>query len=170
VVNDLEALWRTRRTAMVATVAAFCGRRDLAVEAVDEAFARAVARRDQVEAMDSPAGWILTVAFNEVRRSLGRSERRRRAEEAAPGVGWIEPGDPRIELWTAVRDLPERQRMAVALRYLADLSEPQIAEVMDVAVGTVSASLTAARRSLASRLAIDDEDVDEGVDEEGDRR
>ena len=143
---------------MVATVAAFCGQRDRAIDAVDEAFARAVSQRSRVEAMSSPEGWILTVAFNEVKRGITRSARRRRAEETAPAASWIEPHDPRFDLWTAVGDLPDKQRQAVALRYLADLSEPQIAEVMGVAVGTVSASLAAARRSLAARLAIDDEE------------
>ena len=158
VIPDVEVIWRTRRTSMVAAVAAYCGQRDLAVDAVDEAFARALTRRARVEAMASPEGWILTVAFNTARRSAKRSGRRRAAErvDQERAGGWIEPHDPRFELWAAVRELPERQRMAIALRYLADLTEPQIAELMGVAVGTVGASLTAARRTLAGRLALSD--------------
>lgn len=56
------------------------------------------------------------------------------------------------ELWAAVRALPGRQRRAVGLRYLADLTEPRIAEVMDIAPGTVAATLHAARKTLAERL------------------
>jgi RNA polymerase sigma-70 factor (ECF subfamily) len=169
VVADVEEIWRSRRSSMVAAVAACCGSRDLAVDAVDEAFARALAKRSTVESMASPGGWILTVAINAARRGAKRSNRRRtleRVDHASQASGWIEPTDPRFELWSAVRDLPDRQRMAVALRYLADLTEPQIAEVMGIAVGTVGSSLTAARRTLAARLAVSDDD---GSGEEGGR-
>lgn len=47
-----------------------------------------------------------------------------------------------------VRRLPERQRVAVFLRYWADLDYRAIAEVLEVEVGTVSATLNAAHQSL----------------------
>jgi RNA polymerase sigma factor (sigma-70 family) len=152
--KDLERLWHERRTALIGTIAAISGDRDAAIDAVDEAFARAFQRRTRVEAMASPTGWILTVARNELRRGKRRGARRRRAEtSSADGrAAWIEPADPRIELWAAVQSLPERERTAIALRYLADLTEPQIARTMGVAVGTVGASLTSARQKLARRL------------------
>ena len=56
------------------------------------------------------------------------------------------------DLWDAVRALPVRQRTAVALRYVCDLPQDEIASIMHVAVGTVSATLTAARRRLAAEL------------------
>jgi RNA polymerase sigma-70 factor (ECF subfamily) len=43
--------------------------------------------------------------------------------------------------------LPERQRLAVFLRYYANLSYEQIAEALGVQVGTVAASLNAAHTS-----------------------
>ena len=152
--GDLERLWHERRTAMVATVAAISGDRDAAIDAVDEAFTRAFQRRERVEAMASPTGWIMTVALNELRRGKRRGARRRLAEESTIDgrYSWIEPADPRVDLWAAVQALPERERTAVALRYLGDLTEPQIAETMGIAVGTVGASLTSARQKLAQRL------------------
>jgi RNA polymerase sigma-70 factor (ECF subfamily) len=174
-VGDLEGVWRTRRTALVATVAAICGVRDAATDAVDEAFARAFARRESVEAMASPAGWLLTVALNVVRRGKARGRRRALAEAgslAAQGRQWIDPADPRFDLWAAVGALPERERAAVALRYLGDLTEPQIGQVMGIAVGTVGASLTSARRKLAAQLLVDDTDPDTepGTVDEGEVR
>lgn len=135
---------------MIATVAAVSGDADAACEAVDEAFARAWSRRARVEAMESPAGWVLTVAFNELRRAKSGRARRRKLEHRAATVEWIAPTDARHELWAAVGELPAQERTAVALRYLADLTEPQIAEVMGVATGTVSATLHSARRRLAT--------------------
>jgi RNA polymerase sigma factor (sigma-70 family) len=47
-----------------------------------------------------------------------------------------------------VQTLPERQRLAVFLRYWADLDYRAIAEVLEVELGTVSATLSAAHQSL----------------------
>jgi DNA-directed RNA polymerase specialized sigma24 family protein len=54
------------------------------------------------------------------------------------------PAEP--ALWAAVRRLPERQRMAVALRYVVDLDHAQIAE----ALGTTQA---ASRRLVSDALS-----------------
>ena len=51
-----------------------------------------------------------------------------------------------IRTWSAA--LPERQRLIVYLRYYADLDYRQIASVLDIAVGTVSATLSAAHQIL----------------------
>ena len=64
--------------------------------------------------------------------------------------------DLRPEVWAAVRRLPRRQREAIALRYVLDLSELQVAAAMGVAEGTASATLAAARRALAAALEDDD--------------
>ena len=107
-------------------------------------------RWDRVAAKDSPAAWTYRVAVNLLRRRLRRAavEQRlwsRAVEPARPAA--VEP-----ELWAAVRALPARQRTAIALRYVCDLPQAEIAVVMDVAAGTVSATLTAARRRLAAVL------------------
>jgi RNA polymerase sigma factor (sigma-70 family) len=51
-----------------------------------------------------------------------------------------------------VAALPERQRDAIFLRYYADLEYRQIALVLGVEVGTVSATLAAAHQALRERL------------------
>ena len=55
-------------------------------------------------------------------------------------------------LGAAVRALPERERLAVALRYVADLPAEQVAEVMGIATGTVWSTLDHARRHLRESL------------------
>src|SRR5207237_6401737 len=52
----------------------------------------------------------------------------------------------------AVQRLPARQRDALYLRYYLDLDYHAIADVLDVEVGTVSATLHAARNSLRDAL------------------
>jgi len=61
-------------------------------------------------------------------------------------------------VWRAVRALPDRQRTAIVLRYVADLPEVDIAEAMHVSRGTVASNLSDARRSLARYLGDHDAD------------
>lgn len=57
-------------------------------------------------------------------------------------------------VWAAVRELPERQRACVVLRYFEDLPEAQIAEALQCSVGTVKSQLSKARAKLESALEI----------------
>ena len=56
------------------------------------------------------------------------------------------------ELRAAVAALPERQRLAVFLRHYADLDYASIAEALEIAPGTVGATLSAAYSTLRTRL------------------
>jgi RNA polymerase sigma factor (sigma-70 family) len=130
--------------------------RDLAADAADEAFVRAYASWDRVSRMSSPDGWVFKVALNLARRQWRRDRRRRQAERnsvtlttsPAPPRGYDGGPGSRVELAERVKDLPERQRMAVILRHVADLREDDIAEAMGIRRGTVASLLTTAHRSL----------------------
>jgi RNA polymerase sigma factor (sigma-70 family) len=126
---------------------------DLAGDVASEAFARAYARWDRVAQMASPTGWTYRVGVNVLRRHW----RRQRAERLVRALGapsteafTADTVDP--DLWRAVTGLPRRQREAIALRYVADLTEAEIATVMNITEGAVSATLTRARRHLAECL------------------
>jgi RNA polymerase sigma factor (sigma-70 family) len=51
-----------------------------------------------------------------------------------------------VRAWVSA--LPERQRLAVFLRYFADLDYRGIATALGIEVGTVSATLSAAHTAL----------------------
>jgi RNA polymerase sigma-70 factor (sigma-E family) len=95
--------------------------------------------------------------------NLCRSRIRRAVlERRAPGVEGRLPSDvdqivERDEIMTAVRDLPERQRACVVLRYYEDLSDQHIAEILDCSTGTVKSQLHKARVHLARSLGGQDE-------------
>jgi RNA polymerase sigma-70 factor (ECF subfamily) len=102
--------------------------------------------------MDSPTGWTYRVAFNIARRRARRAALEQRLLRRMVPTGSGLPLDQSTELWDAVRALPPRARTAIALRYAAGLSEAEVATAMHVAVGTASATLSAARRTLAIAL------------------
>ena len=131
------------------------GHMHAAADATDEAFARALERWPRVQSMPSPGGWTYRVALNLLRRRL----RRERIEARLLGHMKAEPlPAPAGEAWDIVKTLPQRQRVAVVLRFLAGLTEEEIADAMGVRRSTVSNALAAARRNLVSLL--DDADAD----------
>lgn len=152
VAEEFADWYRAEHAGVVRALTAVVGEVEEAREATDEAFARALERWPQVCVMQSPTGWVYRVGLNVARRRARRAgfQRRLRGGRTPTSVG-LEPVD--AELWGAVRGLPARQRTAVALRYIADLPEAVIAEIMGVAAGTVSATLHAARKRLAVDLA-----------------
>jgi RNA polymerase sigma-70 factor (ECF subfamily) len=117
-----------------------------------EAFARALASWNRVATMESPTGWTYRVALNVVHRRARRAALEQRALRRIPPPAEGLPPERAIELWDAVSALPPRARTAIALRYAAGLSEAEVAEAMHVKVGTVSATLSNARRALAVSL------------------
>ena len=63
----------------------------------------------------------------------------------------FESRDPALA--AAVRKLPPQRRVAIFLRYFADLSYAEIGEVLGITEGTVAATLSQARHQLASELS-----------------
>ncbi len=68
---------------------------------------------------------------------------------------------PSGEVWDLVRALPDRQRTALVLRYVADLAERDIASVMGVTRGTVASTLSDARRRRGAVVNRLDDAVEE---------
>jgi RNA polymerase sigma factor (sigma-70 family) len=56
-------------------------------------------------------------------------------------------------LQMALKELPERQRQAVVLRHIEGLSNPEIADVLDIGVEAVESLTARGKRALASILA-----------------
>ena len=137
---------------VVAALTWVAGDTDVAAEAADEAFARAYADWQRVGRMASPGGWVYRVALNVVRRRMRRMALEQRT--FAPPAAVAEAVDR--EIWTVVRQLPERQRVAVVLRYLLDLPEKEVAKAMGVSRGTVASALAAARQRLAGWLVAEE--------------
>ncbi len=126
----------------------------LAADAIDEAFARAFAAWEQVRTMRSPSGWVYRVAINEARRQLRRAGREGDVMAAAWPASTAPP--PGGEAWLEVDHLPTRQRAAVVLRHVAGLTETEVGAALGVTRSTVSSSLAAAYRTLATKLAEDE--------------
>ncbi len=102
--------------------------------------------------------WLHRVVQN---LAIDRLRRRRRwsqedppeRPDGAPSVeARLAEADRAAALRAAVAALPDRQRAALTLRHFAELSNPEIAERLDLSVEAVESLLSRARRGLAAAL------------------
>lgn len=133
------------------------GRRDLAEEAVQEAMLTVHERWRQVSTYDKPGAYARRVLLNKL---VSRGRRRTREQNAIRRLGTalevhVDEEPPDSEFWAAVRALPERQAQALTLRYVEDRTVEDIAEILEVAQGTVKAHLHRGRLAMFDRLGAD---------------
>ncbi len=121
---------------------------DLAEEIAQEAFFQTLRRWKKVSLLDHPEGWTMVVALNK-----GRDLHRRRVRQQAKQHALIPSStkmsgesrvDDRVTVAELLETLGDRQREALLLRYVTQLTIPEIAKVMGCAEGTVKATLHAA--------------------------
>jgi RNA polymerase sigma factor (sigma-70 family) len=128
---------------------------------VQEGFARALTRREQLRDQHALESWICRIIIRcalDGRRDGQVTETPDLPEEVA--LVWsaeLAKPDSDPELARALRALAPRQRLIVFLRYFADLPIGTIADVCGISAGTVSATLAQAKTTLLSRLRSNDQ-------------
>lgn len=146
---ELEALYRRRFGRLVRVAAAVTRDEAAAAEAVQEAFARVIRARDSFRGDAPLEAWVWRVVVNEAKRSSGQVHvDEPRSDQVSPNGSVAHD----LALRHLIGALPERQRLAIFLRYYADLDYRTIAAVLEVEVGTVSATLHAAHAALRDAI------------------
>jgi len=98
------------------------------------------------------------------RRSVGIDAIAEPADDRPSATEGLIAADRAAALEAALAALPERQRQAVVLRHLEGLSNPEIAEIMDVGVEAVESLTARGKRALAAALAGRREELGYGHD------
>jgi RNA polymerase sigma factor (sigma-70 family) len=126
-----------------------------AEEITQEAFYRALRSWSKVSKLDHPEAWTMVVALNRGRDLL---RRRRRDHEKEPSLsrGDVQAAmdsgvHDRMEIADLLSKVSERQRSVLVLRYIAQLSVAEIADVLHCADGTVKSTLHTAITRAASQ-------------------
>lgn len=137
---------------------AMCGSWPDAEEIAQSAFVKMYARwpKIRIETVDAYLRTVLTRVFLDTKRR-GRAREQVVAELpetiAPPDAGPAE----RLALRAALLTVPPGQRAVLVLRFVADLSIPQVAEILGCTTGTVKSQT--ARGLTALRAAYGDDDV-----------
>ena len=138
--DELEALYRAKLPEFRRAAAAIAGNEEAGRDAVQEAFAAAVRKRRTWRRRGPLEAWVWRIVVNKA-----RDARRRRPNvvELSPAVNL-----PDVPL----ESLTGRQREIVFLHYYAGLDYAEIAHALRISVGTVGATLNAARKTLRTAL------------------
>jgi RNA polymerase sigma-70 factor (ECF subfamily) len=147
VLADIERVYRARGADFFRFALARTGDPEAARDAVQDGFARALRARRSFRGQGSLEAWLARCVINAA-HDLARRSPPDLPEPSPP----TEADADATAIREAVRRLPQRQRDALFLRYYLGLDYSDIAEVLGVKVGTVSATLHAARASLGASL------------------
>lgn len=145
--QGIEQVYRDQASRLWGALVAYSADREIASDAVAEAFAQAIARWG---AIDDPARWVWAAAFRIARGELKR--RRTQGLQAEPaGIQTLEL-ERSADLLQALRSLPHRQRAALVLHYFVDMPTADIAAVLGTMPATVRVTMLRGRRRLQQML------------------
>jgi RNA polymerase sigma-70 factor (ECF subfamily) len=147
-VARIERIYRSEYRKFVRVALAVLRDEDRAVDAVQEAFATAVQKRSAFRGDGPLEAWIWRMVVNAALKERGKLR-----PLALVDFDAAEPTYESSAVSQAVASLPERQRLALFLRYYADLEYEAIAAALEISSGTVGATLNAAHASLRRLLA-----------------
>jgi len=153
---SFDGFFRAEYPGLVAVASALAGSIDDAEDLVQDTMVKALLRWDRVSRLQRPGGWCHHVLVNACRswfrRRRTRSQwlaRQRRVEPSSAA-----PSTETLVFWSAVRELPERPRIAVALFYAGEHTIAEIAAILKAPEGTIRSDLTRARVFLANQIGI----------------
>jgi RNA polymerase sigma factor (sigma-70 family) len=147
--GDFESTYRQEHLRLVRLAHLITGSNGVAEELVHDVFIGAYRRWHRI---DDPVGYLYRAVVNRSRSLL----RRRRLESSHREVHLRVVLPPEIdEVWEALARIPSRRRTVLVLRYYADLSIAQIAELMKIRPGTVRSLIFRGHQSLKRELGSD---------------
>ena len=151
--HAFEILVRQYRNRVLNVVWRIVSDADAAQDVAQETFIKAYQQLPRFRGKSTFGTWLYRIAVNEARGHL-RARRRRQARwekqgalEAAQPMS-AEPAEQAGPVVALLQELPEKQRIALALFYLQELSVAEIARAVRAPTGTVKAWLSRGRQRL----------------------
>jgi RNA polymerase sigma-70 factor (ECF subfamily) len=155
--ESFEVFYRHEYHAVVALAYALTGRAAVAEELAQDAFLVAHKSWGRISTYEMPGAFVRRVVTNlcvSFARRLA-AEARALAKLASRSPAWSVPLPAEdADFWRSVRSLPRRQAQVIALRYLEDRTDADIARILGCSEATVRVHLHNGRAALADRLGI----------------
>lgn len=154
-VDDLALFCEAQYPSLVGLLSFYCHDGLIAEELAQETLIQTCRDWRQVRAMENPDRWVRRVAINLAKSHFRRRSAERRAKERLEGraqatgeadVDWA------MTVRAAILQLPHRQRSVLLLRFFYDLPFAEVAETLQLPVGTVKAIAHRATRRLHREL------------------
>jgi RNA polymerase sigma-70 factor (ECF subfamily) len=158
--DALAALVRRHQRAVLSLAYRFLGRWDAAEDVTQDAFLRVLSGASRFRPEARFTTWLYRIVVNlcwDRRRKAARDPLPLAPETSAgPGysaVDGLTRGERAARVRAAIAELPDRQRLALALHRFHDMSHKQIAEVTGWSVAAVESCLVRAYDRLRTLLA-----------------
>jgi RNA polymerase sigma-70 factor (ECF subfamily) len=150
-------LYERHADRVYAVILKMTGNRDEAFDLSQDVFLRVFEKIDDFRGDSALSTWIHRVAVNTVLHHLRRARRGRAAtdqirERSSPYADASDP-DLKLDLDAVLGDLSDDARAILLLRYQQDLSYAEIANILEISLGTVASRLNRARGQLKERMA-----------------
>jgi RNA polymerase sigma-70 factor (ECF subfamily) len=153
--DAFEALFEDTSDTLLRLSIVICGRRELAEDAVQNAWERAWRRRGDLRDAEKAKAWLVSITANEARMLARRGRLRLRIEAifARDRSDSVQPTDgASIDLRAALARLSADERTLLALRYVAGYTSSEIADITGSAPGVVRVRLSRIHRRLRKDL------------------
>jgi len=157
--EDFELLFETHAQSLFAFLVYRTGDRALAEDVLSDAFERALRSRRRFDPSRGDArNWLYTIALNRLRDLQRRSvvETRAVGELTATGSSDSPGFEDRVldeqEVRAAMLSLSEEEREALALRFGADMTVPEIAQLVGEPLSRVEGRVYRGLRKLREHL------------------
>lgn len=149
--------WTLARLRCMKEARRLLGDQEDAEEAVQEAMARAWRLQESCRTPEAPLPWLLQITRNEAMRMMRRrAERREREAELTEQDAAAEPrGEEihqKVDLQRAIGALHHEERLLIGLRYVDDMTQPDVARTLNQPEGTVKVRLHRVRERLRAAL------------------
>ena len=148
--ESFEAAYRELFPRAASLAYRLLGERAAAEDVAAEALARTYARWRTVSRLSYREAWVMRVAANV---AIDAARRRRPPVALQDALDVEEAATVRLALVVALQSLPRRQREAVALRYLSDLREEDVATALGISASTANTHLRRGLDTLRRRLS-----------------
>jgi RNA polymerase sigma-70 factor (ECF subfamily) len=137
----------------------FFGNADDAEDLVQDTFVRAWRGLDRFDVSRPFLPWLLRIAANRALTEIA-TRKRRGGVELDENLVWDGPGadedvarrEMRVAVERALQELPDDQRMILLLRASDGLSYRDIAEALNIPIGTVMSRLSRAREAMRRKM------------------
>jgi RNA polymerase sigma factor (sigma-70 family) len=149
--DEFRGLVRRYQAGLSVYLAGQLGNRSSAEEAAQETFVRAYFGLSELKKRESFYSWLLGIANRVAKEQLRAAKPFAETDCLAQQACEERKGD--VELEKAIAELPDSYREIVLLRFYANQSCSQIAEQLNVPIGTVTKQLSRAYAKLRQYLS-----------------
>jgi RNA polymerase sigma-70 factor (sigma-E family) len=153
---EFEAWLVAREPALQRTAHLLTGDVHSAQDLVQNTLAKLYLSWDRIQDRGSVDAYARRILVNEQRTAWRRPVRRReQVTDVVPDrpAPYEEYDGHRDAVWRFVCSLPPKQRAVVVLRFYEQLTEPEIAELMGISLGTVKSQSSRALAALRAQVA-----------------